>query len=243
MKRRFLMIMLVLAMTSSLSLSSSAFTEPPSSNKKTIEPALTDVAKVVELKDGSIEIYPYDPDAFIEQMGIKKPSPDAQLVRIKRVKGKSSGQEVQELKERNIAAAPFLGLYVQKTGTSTGTSPDRIARGRIMCSITSGCQNLRVEINTTDSVYAEFSANYEVSAEVVSAGVGYTIGSSKSVTITGSETRAVPYNKYLVIDAYPRIEITGFEIFDKGIFSTKKVGSGSSWRAVNNEMDFVVWIQ
>lgn len=205
-------------------------------------PKLEDVADVIELEDGSLEIIPFDPESYIQQTGLEKPSPDAQLVSIKRVN--IEGEEINlDESKRNNNSIMALGLSVKKTSVGTGTSPNRIARGRMLCSITSGCSNLKVEINTTESVSAEFSANYSISAEVVSAGVGYTIGTSRSISISGSEHRAVPYGKFLVLDAYPRIEITGFEIWDQGLFTNKMVGSGSSWRAVSNEMDFVVWIQ
>ncbi|WP_341280397.1 hypothetical protein [Paenibacillus sp. FSL H8-0537] len=205
---------------------------------------LEDVATVIENVDGSLEIIPFDPESYIQQAGLEKPSPNAQLVSIKRVSVTGDKNNPDNNMPSDTSSKAFgLGLFVKKTTVSTGTSPNRIARGRILCSIDGGCSNLKVEINTTDSIYSEFSADVSVGNDIVGAGVGYTIGAAKSVSISGSEYRAVAKGKFLILDAYPRIEITGFEVWDRGLFSTTKVGSGSSWRSTSNDMDFVVWIQ
>jgi hypothetical protein len=110
------------------------------------------------------------------------------------------------------------------------------------CYSSSGCGQLTVQIAVATTRIAEFSANYDVSAEVVSAGVGFTIGTQYQIQTQSSYTENnVPYNKSIYIQAYEVIDITGFNIYEKGWFSDTLRGSGSAWKPVPNTIQTASW--
>jgi len=88
--------------------------------------------------------------------------------------------------------------------------------------------NLKVEVSR--SVSATFSANYGVSAEVVSAGVGYSVTASYSVSSSGSWD--VPAGTYGRLEAYALHDKHSWEIWedDCGTPTDTYKGSGNSWK-------------
>lgn len=209
--------------------------------KASLDYELNGISDVIQSEDGNLEIIPHDVEQFLELTGVEKPSEDAELLKIIRV----TNQNKVGLNNNNEeqSPSPLASLRVVSTGTSEGTHWDRIARSRVMCGVPSGCSALNVSISKTEGFTSDFEANIGISKSIVSAGVGFSIGTSTNTTVQGGATEAVDYNRYLVLDAYPRISITGFDIEELSWFTWSKIGSGSAWRVVPNEIDFFVWIQ
>lgn len=88
--------------------------------------------------------------------------------------------------------------------------------------------NLKVEVSR--SVSATFSANYGVKAEVVSAGVGYSVTASYGVASSGSWD--VPSGTYGRLEAYALHDKHSWDIWedDCGTPTDTYRGSGNSWK-------------
>jgi hypothetical protein len=90
---------------------------------------------------------------------------------------------------------------------------------------------LSVQVQT--SVSATFSSNVSVSADVVSAGVGYSVTASYSVSSSGTWT--VPDGNYGRLEAYALYDKHSWEVWDDdcGTPEDSHVGNGNSWKPNN----------
>jgi hypothetical protein len=84
-----------------------------------------------------------------------------------------------------------------------------------------------MSIDITRTVKNSFSANVSVSAEVVTAGVGFNVERSESVTYRSSTT--VPNGACWTLRAYNVFYEYGYEVWQEQIIgSDRKIGSGSA---------------
>lgn len=203
-------------------------------------PDLDKMATLRELPNGDIEIIPHNVEKYIEAVGIQKPYPDAKLDSLKIITLPENTQK------RVMPIEPLAlpgSLYIKTTGTSQGTG-NMLGQNSNTCYSKGGCGQLQVQVSVNTTVSNEYSSTLGVALpeNIVSAGVGYTIGASVSVQNTGTYSENnVPEGKSLYIQAYARINITGFEVWEKGWFSDSKVGSGSAWTAVPNQLQVASW--
>ncbi|MEU1516915.1 hypothetical protein ABZ490_33025 [Streptomyces sp. NPDC005811] len=116
-----------------------------------------------------------------------------------------SAERSTDIRAVTAAAAYPLGklVNVRSAGTKCGTSP--IAKA-------SGSGGIRLTISETKSVSTTLSADIGVSYKVISAGVGWNVQKSRSITISGS--REVSRGKHGTLTAYAKYSGKKFDIFD-----------------------------
>jgi len=204
---------------------------------------LSDLASFKQLPNGDIEIIPYDTEKYIEAANLQKPFPDAKLESLKIV---TLPETLEFDQQQDSTVQPFAlpgSLYLKITSISEGTG-GLIAQNSNTCYSTNGCSSLEVEISVNTSVNSEFTSTLGAALpeNIVSAGVGYTIGTGVSIQNSSrySENN-VPYGKTLYIQAYPRLDITGFEVWKVGWFSDSLAGTGSAWKAKPNQIQVASW--
>lgn len=195
-------------------------------------------ADVKQMENGLIEVTPYEPEEFARLAGYTKPSEDAVLDKV--YIQKVTPNELSKID--NLVTPYAIGpeIYIVKKGTSTGTG-DLIATASSTC-FSATCGKLAVSLNQTNSLEAGFSSNYSVGdASIISAGVGFNVTKSVSVGIQGTyEEENVPKNGKIYLQAYERLKIVGFEIWEDDIFNDDFLGSGSAWQPIN-EVQFSNW--
>jgi len=93
-----------------------------------------------------------------------------------------------------------------------------------------GAGPITLSVTVSKSVSATFSANVGVSAEVVSAGVGYSVTATYGVSSTG--TWAVPSGTYGRLEAYALHDKHSWEVWedDCGTPTDTYKGNGNSWK-------------
>ncbi|MCX7570291.1 hypothetical protein OS242_09980 [Tumebacillus sp. DT12] len=93
-----------------------------------------------------------------------------------------------------------------------------------------GAGPITLSVTVSKSVSATFSANVGVSAEVVSAGVGYSVTGTYGVSSTG--TWAVPSGTYGRLEAYALHDKHSWEVWedDCGTPTDTYKGNGNSWK-------------
>lgn len=141
-------------------------------------------------------ITPDDPEKFIEDMGWEKPHPDAELVEVKRVTNDMDESDVLGTDSAETRALSYYSVKnVRYAGESCGSIP------RLRTSGTGGVDGV-LTLGSSTTVSNTFSANVGVSANVVSAGVGFDVtnsftrSSSYSVNTGGSSYQIVAYDSY-----------------------------------------------
>jgi hypothetical protein len=200
---------LIVSLVALLGFQSATFAKPK-------EPSTPTSPQVVE------KIVPENPDEFIKEKGWEKPTKDAKLVEVVRVSAPAPTSDP------NSTVTPMWGsgLYVKKIGG------ERDACGTTVRARVSGVGNANgvLQLIQTVTVSNTFSANASVSAEVVSAGVGFDV--SKSWTTTASYSVNTGGKNYQIV-AYDDYRLQDFEIWDDPyIGSDYKVGSGTAKRQV-----------
>ncbi|WP_327230214.1 hypothetical protein [Streptomyces murinus] len=105
-------------------------------------------------------------------------------------------------------------INVRSLGTSCGKTPIAEASGR-------GKMTLRID--QTESVSTSLSANINVTKGVVSAGVGWDVTKSRSITVSGS--KEVPSGKYGTLKAYAKYSGKKFDA---------QGTNGGSWMTVGH---------
>lgn len=225
------------------------------SMKDIVEEANEKNGKVTKGKNGNKKFIPNNKEKFIEDFHLEKPSVDAELLYII-IPDETENDQVLNISKTldtnlsgfGVAVMSYRfggGTVVRALNTSRGTG-GVLATAQNTCYTRSGCQNLHVSINQTKSYTSSYSANVSVASSIVGAGVGYSIGRTKSISLSASETTSAKYGQRLTIQAYPRIEVTGFEVWRQTSWWTLKrsrVGSGSSWQAVSNYGVYAVWLR
>lgn len=199
---------------------------------------LSEIADVQLLPNGDMKIIPHSVEEFINETGLIKPSENAKLIDLKIIVPKDSNKQPKKQSNLKLESADYL----LKTGTSSGTG-DLVGQNSNTCYTQSGCDHLQVAISVNTTESSGYSSSISVSEGMVEATVGYEMGSSYSIQNSDSYVEDdVPYNGTLYIQAYERINITGFTIWQDNWFSAdEQVGSGSAWEPIENFIEVASW--
>jgi hypothetical protein len=94
-------------------------------------------------------------------------------------------------------------------------------------------------MTVTESIAAEYSTNVRIGVDKVSAGVGFNV--TETYTVSDAHQASVPAGKTAVVEARPVYMNKYFEIWDDVcIGSDEKVGSG--WASKPIGVSFAQWI-
>lgn len=184
-------------------------------------------------------------DLAIKRLGLKKPYPTAKLV------GLSFGDNFKnmQVKKRFDISDPkvFYGKFyigfntydvrVISTGYGVG---GLLAESSQICFTPEGCQQASVSIRGTKTVTSGYSTTTGVNSSAISASVGYNIGSSQSVSTSGTASSSLKYYQKLVLQAYEPLEIKHLEVYS--YLYNEALGTGSAWRASDNKAVMAQWL-
>lgn len=181
--------------------------------KPNLKPLNLSPDQVITLdNEGAQKIEIKNPRAFLESQNVKIP----ENVKDIKVFIQINDSETQELTEQlpdSMETHSTLTVVPYQWYTSTDW-------GTLLHEVTGSSGTLTNSI--TRSIGASWSADVSVSASVVSAGVGYSVTSSYSVT--GSCTRDTE-GRYTIIQAYPTYNVTYFDVKNS---SNTIIGGGYS---------------
>ncbi|MGX1560690.1 hypothetical protein [Streptomyces sp. NPDC055506] len=124
----------------------------------------------------------------------------------------------------SAAGAPFYPygklVHVKSLGTKCGKKP--LAKA-------SGPGGTRIGISETKSVSTTLSKNIGVTTDVISAGVGWDVQKSRSITVSGS--REVSRGKHGTLTAYAKYSGKKFDIYDKVRFKIVEKNK-TAWKPI-----------
>lgn len=80
------------------------------------------------------------------------------------------------------------------------------------------------EMIVEESFSATYSSDVKVDAEIISAGVGFSV--TKSYKVSDKQKVSVPYGQTGVIRAYHYYRMVKFDVMESGWFSDSKIGEG-----------------
>lgn len=86
------------------------------------------------------------------------------------------------------------------------------------------------EMVVTESFEASFSTNVDVSAEIISAGVGFSV--TRSYSVSDKQKIIVPSGRVGLIKAYEYYRLVRFDVMEKGFFGDKKIGDGYALKPI-----------
>ncbi|WP_246005799.1 hypothetical protein [Brevibacillus gelatini] len=209
-----------------------------SENCKSVDEFLaSDAYEAKVFKDkGYKEFVIKNPEEFVKKAGLKKPDPKlkAKSVIIRVPLEESNDEKVYQYNKdsrdgknnrEGEVTTQDLDLkpdYVTVTDTSYACGVEEIQR-------VSGSKGT-LTLTVSEKVAATFSANVSVSAEIVSAGVGFNVTSEYTVT----DSNTVDTNgRFTELVAYPYYRIKYFDVYDEATFgSDNYLGSGEAWKPI-----------
>lgn len=166
-----------------------------------------------------------DPKKFVEDVGFEKPFPDAQPVEVV-IKRPIEYKQLNNKKSDVISEH----TYVTVTSRSEACGTTQIRRSTVP-----GPSDYTMTVS--EKVTASFSANVGVSAEVVSAGVGFTV--TDEFAVSDSYKVSVPSGATWTVVAYPNLDVYRFDVYEPLLLGHQKTGSGTALKPVG--VCFVVW--
>ncbi|PLR78039.1 hypothetical protein CU633_07205 [Bacillus sp. V3-13] len=192
--------------------------------------AITDIpqeelqeSKTIKSKNGNKVYDVKNPEKYVKALGLEAPSPGAKLVGISFSYSNPAPNSTTNPSSdfttqagtgyylKNIRSSEACGAQVIRSSYYTGPSTPTMT--------------------VTETVSASFNANVGVSAQVVSAGVGFNVTST--YTVSDSYSVKVPAGKTYNIRANPIFLIKNYEVWnDPWIGFDKKVGSGSAQKPI-----------
>ncbi|ERI11811.1 hypothetical protein [Aneurinibacillus aneurinilyticus] len=180
-------------------------------------------ANAKEPSEPIIEIIkPEDPEEFIKEMGWEKPTPNAKLDHIVRIRPSDNGaaHNQQKIDEDLTAKALGYSIKVTRQSSSCGVQP----KARV-----SGTGNIdgNLVLSQTVEVSNSFSSNTSVSAEVVTASVGFDVTEKKSKTA-----------QYTVNTNGKNYQIVAYDDFDRFEFDVYLFGAKTGTGVASKQVGF-----
>ncbi|MGG1664553.1 hypothetical protein [Brevibacillus sp. NRS-1366] len=173
-------------------------------------------------KNGNRIIKIQEPEKFINEMGYKKPHPDAVPLEVTIVEPAES-----QTFEKNNTLAGSRDPYVQVTRVYDTCGSEKIA------STSKRGNGTPLELIVQQLESASYNSSVNIDTSIISAGVGYNVTqqysvSSKEIYNTAND------GKMYIIDAYAKNKSQDFDVYEwSSIFYThRKTGTGSAHKPI-----------
>lgn len=163
-----------------------------------------------------------DPDRYVEELGLVRPSPDAKLVGLAFSHDSSAATDSTMFSD-DYSTLATGDKYAKKT------SSGEVCLLNVLRSSYYPAGNAKMIVS--EKVAATVSANAEISAVALSASLGYSV--TNEFLVSDEYSTVVPAGKTLNISAYPINIATTFDIYqERFLISDKLIGSGTAYRPV-----------
>lgn len=172
--------------------------------------------------DGKISIIkPKNPKEFAKKLGIPEVTTEGEVVDfiIKKPIQSEQNQSINKIQTR------WGSHYIKITGTTEMCGQEIIAQ-----TSATARKGGKLKLEVSESVKAKYDKNVNISASIISAGVGW--GVEREYKVTQSYEQTVSSDGFYTIRAFPEFDGVNFDIWYDGMLENKKVGKGTAFRPV-----------